>query len=85
MKELLWIIKKKVFWEGSSISFKRALDEVWFNVSALSISINFTLLEKDDLLRNFNKSLIFSTFISLSNLFFWTKKKFGQVWEFISL
>ena len=85
LKVLLCIIKKNVFCDGSSISFNSAFEEVKLSDSELSIIINFSLFEKDDFLRNFKRSLIVSTFISLSTLFFWIRKKLGCVLALISL
>ena len=62
-KELSWIIKKKVSWDGSSIDLRSAFIEFKLNFSKLSIKTIFKSLEKVDLLKNFNKFLTCSILI----------------------
>ena len=74
---LLCIIKKKVLGLGSSNDFKRALEELGFKYSELSISISFKSLEYVDLFKNFIKFLDCSILILSSPWLVSNKKKLG--------
>ena len=71
--------KKKGLEEGSSKDFSKALDELIFKYSALSIKTILKSFDRIDLLRKPRRFLTCSIFIYSFGKVFSSKKKFGCV------